>query len=139
MLPGKRYCYSIPVRIVGVPTSSGPQMDSALSAWSEEDVAYMDASNKLELLKDVYEEGGKLDLVLGKLLEATLSDYRQRLDHYQTALQGFEQRFGMDSETFYQRFEAGSLGDDMDLFEWAGIYELFQNLLPQIHRLEQAL
>jgi len=26
----------------------------------------------------------------------------------------------MDSETFYERFEAGSLGDDTDFFEWAG-------------------
>jgi hypothetical protein len=97
----------------------------------------MDTPNKLELLKDVYEEGGKLDLVVGKLLEATLSDCRQRWDHYQTALQEFEQRFGMDSETFYQRFEAGSLGDDTDFFEWAGLYELSQHLLPQMNRLEQ--
>ena len=72
-------------------------------------------------------------------LEATLSNYQQRWDHYQTALQVFERRFEIDSETFYQRFEAGALGDDTDFFEWAGLYELSQHLLPQIHRLEQAL
>ena len=70
----------------------------------------METPNKLELLKDVYEEGGKLDLVVGKLLEATLSDCRQRWDHYQTALQEFEQRFGMDSETFTSVLKRGLWG-----------------------------
>jgi hypothetical protein len=45
----------------------------------------------------------------------------------------------MDSGTFYQRFEAGELGDAMDFFEWAGLYELGKDLLGKIRRLEQAL
>jgi hypothetical protein len=45
----------------------------------------------------------------------------------------------MDSATFYQRFEAGELGDAMDFFEWAGLYELRQDLLDKMHRVETAL
>ena len=99
----------------------------------------MDALKKLELLKDICDDEPKLDLVLGKLLEGTLSDYRRRLSDYQALLHEFEQRYEMESEVFYRQFEAGSLGDDMDFFEWAGLYELFQDLLSRVHRLEQAL
>ena len=45
----------------------------------------------------------------------------------------------MDSATFYRRFEAGELGDAMDFFEWAGLYELRQDLLEKIRRVETAL
>ncbi len=48
----------------------------------------------------------------------------------------FENRYGMSSATFYDRFEAGKLGDAMDFFEWAGLYELRQDILKKIRRLE---
>ncbi len=57
-----------------------------------------------------------------------------RLQRYTTELQQFEQRFGMDSATFYQRFQAGKLGDGMDFFEWAGLYELKLDLLAKNHK-----
>ena len=99
----------------------------------------MSALQKLEVLKDVYVDAGALDRVLAKLLEAVLSEYRLRQQRYEQALQEFESRYAMDSATFYQRFEAGALGDPMDFFEWAGLYELDQDLLGKIRRLEQAL
>ena len=106
--------------------------------YREESMA-VDTLQKLDILKDVYSDEAALDLVLGKLLEGTLSDYRLRLQHYESALQGFERRYEMDSEVFYRRFEEGDLGDSMDFFEWAGLYELHQGLLGKIRRLEQAL
>ena len=99
----------------------------------------MDTAKKLELLKDVYNDETALDLVLGKLLEGTLSDCRLRLQHYASALQDFEHRHEMDSEAFYRRFEEGELGDSMDFFEWAGLFELHLDLQSKIRRLEQAL
>jgi hypothetical protein len=42
----------------------------------------------------------------------------------------------MDSATCYARFEAGELGDGLDFFAWAGLYELRQDLLEKIQRLE---
>ena len=99
----------------------------------------MDTTQKLELLKDVYSDDAALDLVLGKLLEVTLSDYRLRLQHYESALQEFERRHEMVSAVFYRRFEEGELGDSMDFFEWAGLCELHQGLLRKIRHLEQAL
>lgn len=95
--------------------------------------------NKLEVLKNAYSDEAELDRVLGKLLDVALSRYRLRLERYERDLRDFEQRYGMESSSFYQRFETGELGDAMDFFEWAGLYELRQDILEKIRRLELAL
>ena len=68
-----------------------------------------------------------------------LNQHRLRLERYDRDLRDFEERYNMDSATFYSRFEAGSLGDAMDLFEWAGLYELRQTFQEKIQDLEAAL
>jgi len=99
----------------------------------------MNASEKLEVLKTVYTDDAALDQLLAKLLDTVLSEYRLRLQRYEQALRDFEARYAMGSETFCRRFQAGELGDAMDFFEWAGLYELRQDLLAKIGRLEAAV
>ena len=100
---------------------------------------YMDISYKIEVLKNTYSDKAELDLILGKLLDVALSQHRLRLKRYEQDLREFEERYGMESATFYRRFEAGELGDAMDFFEWAGLYELYQDIQKKIRRLESAL
>ena len=99
----------------------------------------MNASQKLDTLKDAYGDDTALDLVLDKLLDARLSECQLRLERYERALREYENHYAMDSKTFYQRFEAGTLGDAMDFFDWAGLYELYQDVQHRVQRLEQAL
>lgn len=94
------------------------------------------AVEKLEVLRDTCGDEADLDRVLGKLLEVALGRYKNRLERYDRELEEFEERHGMDSETFHRRFEAGELGDGMDFFEWAGLYELREDLAEKIQRLE---
>jgi hypothetical protein len=95
--------------------------------------------DKLAVLKDTYTSEADLERVLGKLLDTVLGQQRLRMQRYEAELRQFEQRYGMASATAYQRFEAGELGDVMDFFEWAGLYELRQDLLEKIQRLELVL
>ena len=99
----------------------------------------MDAVSRLEALREAYPDQAELELVVGKLLDVALRRYRQRLEHYEDELRQFEQRYGLDSDVFYQRFEAGELGDATDYFEWASLYELRQDLLLKVERLEATL
>lgn len=99
----------------------------------------MDGFHKLELLKHAYPDEVELDQILGKLLDAALSQHRLRMERYEHDLREFEDRYGMESATFYRRFEAGELGDAMDFFEWAGLYELRLDLGEKIRRLESVL
>ena len=52
-----------------------------------------------------------------EVLDVSLSQHRLRLERYERDLREFEERYGMESATFYRRFEAGELGDAMDFFE----------------------
>jgi hypothetical protein len=96
----------------------------------------MDTLDKLQVLQDTYSDKAELGLILGKLLDVSLSQHRLRLERYERDLREFEERYGMESATFYRRFEAGELGDAMDFFEWAGLYELREDIMKKIQRLE---
>lgn len=99
----------------------------------------MDTLHKLEVLQQNYADTRSLDLVVDKLLQVVLNQHRLRLERYGRDIQAFEERYGADSPTFYRRFEAGEVGDAMDFFEWAGLYELKQDLNEKIRNLEAAL
>jgi len=99
----------------------------------------MDTLHKLEVLKETYPDEAELDRVIGKLLDVALSQHRLRPERYEHDLREFERRYGMESATLYQRFDAGELGDARDFFEGAGRYELRQDLREKIRRLESAL
>lgn len=111
-------------------------------AWLREmngEKGNMNTLHQLEVLKEAYGDDASLAQVVGKLLDLTLSQHQQRLERYERDLREFENRYGLDSATFYRRFEAGELGDAMDFFEWAGVYELRQDLLEKIRHLESVL
>ncbi|GIK41639.1 MAG: hypothetical protein BroJett011_54720 [Chloroflexota bacterium] len=97
-----------------------------------------DVQTKLDLLKEIVADESDFSLVLDKLLNVISEQHRSLLKRYQTDLQDFEARYGMPSAEFYRKFELGELGDAMDSFEWAGLFELQQNLLEKIQRLETA-
>ena len=99
----------------------------------------MDTLHKLEILKETYADKAEFDLIVGKLLDVSLSQHRLRLQRYERDLNEFEGRYDMESATFYRRFEAGELGDGMDFFEWAGLHELRQDIVGKIQRLERSV
>lgn len=39
-------------------------------------------------------------------------------------LKQFEEKYQMPSQQFYQRFQAGELGDSIDFFEWNSYFEM---------------
>ena len=41
-------------------------------------------------------------------------------------LKQFEEQHQLSTETFYQRFQEGNLGDNEDAMIWAGLYEMLQ-------------
>lgn len=100
---------------------------------------YMDTFHKLEALKETFSDNLELDHVLTKLLSVVINQYQLRLARYARDLRDYEERYGMDTPTFHERFDAGELGDSADFFEWDGLYELQRDLTEKIRRLESAL
>ncbi|MFP4009889.1 MAG: hypothetical protein ACLFV6_18100 [Spirulinaceae cyanobacterium] len=62
-------------------------------------------------------------------LEQEISKYSltPKIAKIEQKLQDFEQKYQMQSEEFYRRFQAGELGDSMDFFEWNTYHEMLAN------------
>ena len=86
-----------------------------------------------EILRDrAYSQGQDVMIVASELLSQVLLIDKQRLaetEEIQSCeltelLQKFEQQYQMDSRSFYQKFQAGTIGDSADFFEWNTYYEM---------------
>ena len=64
-----------------------------------------------------YEED-EINAVIAESIVSHLDFAQRRLSAYQVHCSEFEQRHGMSTEEFLARFEAGSLGDQQEWFDW---------------------
>ncbi len=64
-----------------------------------------------------YKKGDIRDAVSYALSSAT-AQARQRFEYYANLCGVFEKRYGMNSDDFVQKFDAGILGDDQEYFDW---------------------
>ena len=62
-----------------------------------------------------------------QLLESEIqkSSILKQVSDLEIRLKRFEEKYHMLSESFYQHFQAGELGDSMDFFEWNTYYEMW--------------
>ncbi len=51
-------------------------------------------------------------------LTSSAAQANQRLKYYATLCHQFEQKFGLTSAEFMQKFDAGDLGDAQEYFDW---------------------
>ncbi len=49
-------------------------------------------------------------------------------------LHAFEQQYGMSSAEFYERYNRGEMGDDIDFIRWSGRYRLYCELKEDIEQ-----
>ncbi len=94
---------------------------------------------RIRKLEKLIEEGVEDELIrqtLDKLLyqerckqESGLKEIEERLNH-------FEEQYNMDSESFYQRFTEGKLGDVEDYFEWDALYRMYKSAKERLTLLE---
>jgi hypothetical protein len=99
----------------------------------------MNTLEKLELLSENCSDNTELERIIGQLLNVILTRHRQKLATYNLDIDKFEKKYELTSEQFVEQFNSGSLGDEMDFFEWFGLCELRKDILTKIHKLEQAL
>lgn len=59
------------------------------------------------------------------------------LGRYEERLSAFERQYGMTSEDFAAKFNAGELGDDADWFEWQYLLDAYHETLRQLQPAER--
>jgi hypothetical protein len=65
-----------------------------------------------------HDRGQDVDVVASELLAQVLLADNQGARELEMLLARFESRYQMDSRSFYQKFQAGTIGDSADFFEW---------------------
>ena len=70
------------------------------------------------------------------IIELKRANNLKQASALQTKLQAYELQYQMSSDIFYQKFSEGSLGDDMDYFEWSVFYELWQSVQERLQGLQ---
>ena len=65
-----------------------------------------------------------------KVLQAGLKRTRARL-------KAFEKEFGQPSQKFYRAYQAGQMGDEEKVMEWAGEWETYQELTKALALLKE--
>ena len=106
---------------------------AAMQATSSTAVA-----ERLRVLAQLYQQGEVselMDRTLDKLLahEAHLS--REQLLGLERDLAVFEERYGLSSDEFYRRYQAGQTDDRMDYVEWASLVQMRAKLQERLHLL----
>ncbi len=69
-----------------------------------------------------------MEMAIDKLLtreSARMGDMHSRIN---AQIAAFEAQYAMSSEDFQSRYDKGSIGDDMDLIEWAATLDMRERI-----------
>jgi hypothetical protein len=91
--------------------------------------------DQLQVLNALYQRGYHSDMMersLAKIIELERSKALQQALDLQAKLQAYETQYQMTSDTFYQQFNSGDLGDSMDFVEWSVFYDLWQSVQTRL-------
>ena len=95
-------------------------------------------ARRLRTLAQLYQQGqtsGIMDRALDKLLTYETDLSREQLRQLEADLAEFEQRYGLSSDEFYRRYQAGQIDDRMDYVEWASLIQMADNLRERLRLL----
>jgi len=74
-----------------------------------------------------------------RTLKSRIEEINQKLNDVYESMKYFEKKYGMKTEVFYKKFVSGTLGDDMDFFEWKASSEIFNELKDEKRALIEAV
>jgi len=94
--------------------------------------------NRIQSLARLYQIGYRsktVDATIEKLVAMEQARLEMEAESLATHLRQFEQRYDLSSEEFHRRFQAGTMGDGIDMFEWSAFYQMQQSVEGQLKTL----
>ncbi len=77
-----------------------------------------------------------IDSILDKLIDRERQALVKQRNEIHAELDQFERQYGLESSEFYEKFERGEMGDDMDFFDWSGTWRVYQTVLKSLQSLD---
>jgi len=90
---------------------------------------------RIRSLEQIYVEGYEdsfLDNALQKIISHQLAKDQADLRVLQQDLTELERQYGISSEEFYERFQAGQMSDEADFMEWNALYKMSAKLRTRL-------
>ncbi|HID86395.1 MAG TPA: hypothetical protein EYP55_03330 [Anaerolineae bacterium] len=94
---------------------------------------------KIRSLERIYEMnyGDEfLDQALDKIISHELSRDQESLNALQEDLNSLEEKYGLSSEEFFEKFQKGQLEDTADFMEWNALYKMYSRLKNRLSILQ---
>ena len=97
-------------------------------------------AHDIERLERLYRAGFHdpfLDKALHKIIDHQVTRDEADLQRVDEALAEFEERYGLTSEDFWSRFQAGQMADTADFMEWNVLCKMRQRITARLHILRR--
>ena len=90
----------------------------------------------LEKFIQKYGEDVVISQTINKMLEYKIREYDEEINRFNKVLKKFERKYKKESSVFFDEFNKGRLGDDMDFIEWSSLYQMRSRLIEKKAELE---
>jgi len=95
--------------------------------------------DRLRVLQEFSRSGGGGELLvrsLDKIISLERERLTAKLEELAEGLRVYEAKYPWTSAVFQEQFLAGTLGDELDFFEWGVLYELWQGTQQRLQILQ---
>lgn len=92
-------------------------------------------SNLASKLNLFIQSFGSKELMFEKFIEFHRNRLKREIVAMQIDLKAYEQKHGMNSKEFFEKFEGGELTDCNDFIVWSGIYQMYEESKTKLDKL----
>ncbi len=92
-------------------------------------------SNLASKLNLFIQSFGSKELMFEKFIEFHRNRLKREIAAMQIDLKAYEQKHGMSSKEFFEKFEGGELTDSTDFILWSGIYQMYEESKTKLDKL----
>jgi len=85
----------------------------------------------LEKFIEKHGEDAFISQTISKMLDYKVQRYDSEIKRLNKELRKYEKTYKKESSIFYEEFEEGRLGDEMDFVEWSSLYKIRNRLLEK--------
>ena len=78
-----------------------------------------------------------IDLTINKIFKVELHMLKREIKNVEVKLSEFEKCYNMSSDSFYQQFNEGKLGDDRGYINWFAYKDTYNRLIERLMEIQR--
>jgi len=77
-----------------------------------------------------------LDKALDKLIAYQIANQHSEIEVIRQDLGAFQEKYALDSQTFFEKYQSGQMADDADFMDWNALYKMYKRLQQRLNEEE---